>query len=242
MLVGQKVIYLKEIDSTNNYLKQNFETGLVVYAGVQTSGRGQRTNTWVSNLEQNILLSFGYKPSGLNADKQFFLSMAVSLAVFDFLSEYVTDVKIKWPNDIYAGNKKIAGILIENVLKSGSILSSIIGVGININQTEFPESLPNPVSLKLISNKEYRIEELVNYLIVNINKRLIDLEKKQFYTLKKEYLHNLYKYQKESFFVVNNQQFLAKIIDVENSGLLVLEFPEKRVKSFAFKEIKFIIR
>ncbi len=240
MQIGSKIIYLDKIDSTSNYLKNNFEKGLVVYAGEQTGGRGQRTNRWESEAAKNILMSTALLHSSLKAENQFFLSKAVSLAVYDFLSNYVSGVKIKWPNDIYIFDKKIAGILIENNLRGANIYSSVIGIGININQEHFPEYLPNPTSLSCLTGKTYEPENLLNELIENLKMRYSQLEKKQYKDLSTSYFQHLYRFKIESNFLINNKIIKAKIIDIEKNGKLVLQFTDNRIKSYAFKELEFV--
>ena len=137
-----------------NQLIKNTEVaeGTVVLAKEQTSGRGQVNNTWESSYGDNLLMSIVLYPEFLHAGNQFLLSKFVSLAIVDFLSYYLENVTIKWPNDIYVGNKKIAGVLIENSLRGAFISSSVVGIGLNVNQTEFSSSIPNPTSLKNESN------------------------------------------------------------------------------------------
>ena len=241
MLIGRKIIHLEETDSTNNYLKNNFENGLLVFANAQTSGRGQRENKWISETGKNILMSFGLVPENLNVDMQFFLSKAVSLAVFDFLSKYIESIKIKWPNDIYVKDKKIAGILIENSLKGSRISNIVAGIGININQDKFPATIPNPISLKQITGLFYELENLQKELIKHLNIRLQQLVSAQYTKLTEDYLRHLYRYKTESLFLINGEKTKARIIDIAKNGSLILAFNDKEIKNFAFKELEFVI-
>ncbi|MCF6242147.1 MAG: biotin--[acetyl-CoA-carboxylase] ligase [Bacteroidales bacterium] len=240
MQIGSKIIYIDKTNSTNNYLKNNLEKGLVVYTDEQTSGRGQRTNKWESEAAKNILMSTALFHESLKAENQFFLSKAISLAVYDFLSEYIIDVKIKWPNDIYIYGKKIAGILIENNLRGANIYSSVVGIGININQVHFPAYLPNPTSLSSITGKTYEPKKLLNELIKNLNIRYHQLEKKQYKKLSASYFQHLYRFKIESEFLIDKIKVKAKIIDIEDDGKLVLQYANNSIKSYAFKEIEFI--
>ncbi len=240
MQIGSKIIYLKQIDSTNNYLKNHFETGMVVYTDLQTNGRGQRSNKWESESQKNILMSIAISHHSLKADKQFFLSKVVSLAVFDFLSEYVAKVKIKWPNDIYVSNKKIAGILIENSIRGSYISNSIIGIGINVNQNNFPAYIPNPISLSSLTGQSYDPEYLLKVLIEKLNNRYKLIEMKQFKKLSSAYIEHLYLYKTESLFLIDQKKIKAQIINIEDNGRLVLQFANNSIQSFAFKELEFI--
>jgi BirA family biotin operon repressor/biotin-[acetyl-CoA-carboxylase] ligase len=132
-----------------------------VVADYQTAGRGCGTNRWESERGRNLLFSLLIRPHGLSANRQFHLSMAISLAISETLGQHVGDVSIKWPNDIYWRDGKIAGILIEHTLQGALIKDSIIGVGLNVNQREFRSDAPNPVSLWQISGQETNREELL---------------------------------------------------------------------------------
>ena len=147
-----KIIHIDETDSTNHWLKShqliaNSPEPTAIWADYQTAGRGCGTNTWESERGKNLLFSMLIHPENLPANKQFQISMAISLAIVDALGQLVGDLSIKWPNDIYWRNGKIGGILIENTLKGNLIKESIIGVGLNVNQREFHSDAPNPVSL-----------------------------------------------------------------------------------------------
>ncbi len=154
------VVWLEEVDSTNNYLKEWFRReplgeGTTVVADYQTRGRGQRGNGWSSEKGENLLFSLLLYPKGIKANEQFILSRIASLAVKWVLDRFTGDICIKWPNDIYWGEKKIAGMLIENDLLRGEVTRSVVGIGINVNQRRFPAELPNPVSLRQITGVEH---------------------------------------------------------------------------------------
>ena len=164
-IIGIKIIKLDEIDSTNNYTSKllansNVIEGTVVVAKAQSSGRGQLSNQWESEYGKNILASFVFYPKFLPVQQQFLLSKVIALGVRDLLTLFVDKVKVKWPNDIYIDNKKVAGILIENSIMGHTLESSIAGVGININQTVFLSDAPNPVSLIYSLKKELDCSEL----------------------------------------------------------------------------------
>lgn len=168
------IIWLESVDSTNNEAKRRIASLAdmsVIAAYEQTAGRGQRENIWLSEPGKNLTASIVLKHDGtilsrVSADNQFIISEMISKAVVGLLADYGVIARIKWPNDIYVGDKKICGILIEHTLRGSSIINSIIGVGLNVNQTEFDESLPNPTSLAAERNLEnFDLNELLVRLI-----------------------------------------------------------------------------
>ena len=167
------IIHVEEISSTNEYFKSqaNFDgvgEGAIIYADYQTKGRGQKGNVWESEKGKNLLFSMVLCPHILKINEQFIISQIVSLAIQEFLNTETGSVKIKWPNDIYWRDQKICGILIENILKEATIERSIIGVGLNVNQTEFSGWIPNPVSLKMINGRNYDIKSVAEKIQTRI--------------------------------------------------------------------------
>ena len=163
-----KITHFNNIDSTNSYLQNLLEKGEdvvdnVVVTDFQTSGKGQGKNVWQSEDGKNLLFSIALDMSFLKAEDQFLLTQIVSVAMINVLKKYLPEENlfIKWPNDIYFNNKKIAGILIKNEIKGIMLGTSIIGIGLNVNQTSFDESLPNPISMKMITGKDYDLEEIL---------------------------------------------------------------------------------
>lgn len=161
-----EIIHIAETDSTNRWLRERGGEGdMVVVADYQTAGKGQGNNSWESERGKNLLFSVLYHPQRIPANRQFHISMAVSLAIADALGEHIGDVSIKWPNDIYWRNAKICGILIENRLLGQTIRDSIIGVGVNVNQRQFHSNAPNPVSLWQIHGHETDLELLLQSIL-----------------------------------------------------------------------------
>ncbi len=159
--------------STNSAIDRNAPHGFALMAREQTAGRGQRGNSWEAEAGKNITLSLILRPVELPAARQFELSEAVALAVADTVESLGIDrVSVKWPNDIYVGDRKIAGILIENALGGTYISRSIVGIGLNINQHEFHSDAPNPVSALQLTGREYDIEEVAGQMIQRILDRL----------------------------------------------------------------------
>jgi len=244
--LGKNIIVKNEIESTNNYAKQLVsdkpEEGTVVLAQFQRRGRGQQGKYWESEAGKNLLASLILYPGSLDAGNQFYLSKIVSLALVDLLEEEVMGVAIKWPNDIYVGDHKIAGILIENALKGAIIDFSIIGIGINLNQEKFYSDAPNPVSLKQITGKNYNVRlQLEAFLscLENWYELLLKGETKKIDTA---YLQRLYGYQEWRIYRFDDQENEGKIIGVGDFGQLQLELSGGKIREFMFKEIEFTTR
>jgi len=150
----KKIEWFDEVDSTNSRLiadKESKCSGTVYSALYQSAGRGQRGNRWEASKGENLMFSLLFKPDNISADRQFVISQATALSVAQYLQGIGIQAKIKWPNDIFAGDAKICGILIENFVTDGNISASIIGVGLNLNQTLFPENLHNATSAALLT-------------------------------------------------------------------------------------------
>ncbi|MCF2876197.1 MULTISPECIES: biotin--[acetyl-CoA-carboxylase] ligase [unclassified Tenacibaculum] len=241
-----KIIKLDAIDSTNSFLKEMAENSIVedftvVVAKSQTSGRGQMNAKWEVMSGKNLTFSVFCKFRDLQIINQKSLSYSVALSVFEVLNRLkLPKLSVKWPNDIMSGNKKIAGVLIENVLKGKQISSSIIGIGINVNQDSFPINLPNASSLKKILNKEFDLDLLLNEVILSLEKKIEILKRKEYSFLEKEYLKVLYKKNVPSMFKdKQNILFMGKIIGVSSIGKLQIELEDETVKEFDLKEVSF---
>ncbi len=242
----KKIIVLNEVESTNNYatrliLSDAAEEGTTVLTQFQKNGRGQAGNGWESEAGKNLLASIILNPHFLDAGKQFTISKVVSLSLVEFLEKEIEEVSIKWPNDIYVGNKKIAGILIENTIKGNSIDSSVVGIGLNLNQEKFISDAPNPVSLKQITGKTYSVELVAADVIKHIFNWYDKLKEGNFYEIDSAYFKRLYgvgewrRYKKEGIV------FEAKITGIGQFGQIQLQNKNGEVDEFAFKEIEFVI-
>jgi BirA family biotin operon repressor/biotin-[acetyl-CoA-carboxylase] ligase len=246
LFTGKNRIELDLIDSTNNYAKELLATqkpveGTVIFAHQQHSGRGQMGNSWKTEPGKNLTASFIFYPNFLAAEEQFYLNMAISLAVKDFCESLQPDeIKIKWPNDIYWRNRKLGGILIENTISGSNISSSVIGIGINVNQDVFDPELPNPVSLLQIANLPFKIESLLDGLSVFIEKYYLQLRQRHFNFLDKGYTVALYRYQQTHEFKKGNQLLRGEINGVAKDGKLILHSNGKELR-FAFKELEYVI-
>jgi BirA family transcriptional regulator, biotin operon repressor / biotin---[acetyl-CoA-carboxylase] ligase len=239
------VLFLDETPSTNQYLqkqleKRSVESGVGVVTFRQTKGRGQYGNRWLSEPDKNILYSLVIKPDFIPARNQFLLSEFVSLTVKAMLEEHTKDITIKWPNDIYYKNQKIAGILIENQLEGSLIAQSIIGIGMNINQILFPKALPNPVSLSQITGKQYDLKKLAEQLHHRLCKAFDHLSTDNESDIRKYYLNSLYRRDGFHLYSDSKGAFMARILDINAHGHLILEPEEGSAREFDFKEVTFL--
>ncbi len=248
-IIGKNIIWKYSIGSTNNYLKnciqsdQILDNGDIVVAADQTHGKGRGTNTWESEPGKNLTFSFFLKPDFLNAEDQFLLNKAVSLGIFNFVKSTIPDqrISIKWPNDIYINDKKVAGILIDNTIAGNKLEYSTIGIGININQQNFNKNLPNPVSLFNILNKKLDLEKCLDSLCNFLNVEYSHLLNSNLSKLVQSYHSALYKLNEYYHFKVGNKIMEAKIIGVSDLGKLQVELLGNGIEEFDYSEIKFII-
>jgi BirA family transcriptional regulator, biotin operon repressor / biotin---[acetyl-CoA-carboxylase] ligase len=215
--------------------------GTVVYTYNQTAGRGQYGNRWESEAGKNIAMSILLKPRFLEARQQFQLNKAISLAVHDVCTPYTEGgVSVKWANDIFIGDKKIAGILIQNNISGTRLEASVIGIGINVNQLNF-QDLPNASSLKLETGKTYILEDIVEAICQAVEKRFWQLKSGYFEQLDEEYLAKLYRYGQDAIYQkADDTYFQGKIVGISETGKLCLE-TKLGLAYFGIKEIKFVL-
>lgn len=241
------LIRVEETNSTNNYLQalcdeRKVEEFTTIVADFQTSGRGQRGNSWESEPGKNLLFSFVVFPEFLEARRQFLLSQIVSLAIKEELDNYVADISIKWPNDIYWREKKICGMLIENDLMGRYISQSIAGIGININQEAFYSPAPNPVSLRQITGKQYDILEILGNIMVRVQSYYKLLREDDTAIIATRYEKSLFRKEGMHRYRDANGEFLARILSVEPEGKLILEDEMQRKKGYMFKEVEYLLK
>ena len=234
-------IHIAETDSTNRWLRAEGGTlsdAKVVVADYQTAGRGQGTNTWESERGMNLTCSIGLCPEGVKASRQFLLSMAISVALTRTLQALPCPISIKWPNDIYAGDRKICGILIENTLQGDRIKDCIIGIGLNVNQRVFVSDAPNPTSMALESGHDFDREEVLKVLLGHFGQLLADWDEELIRTTYRQLL-----YRREGVFPYRDGEgcFRASLAGVEDDGHLLLQDTEGRQRRYAFKEVTFVI-
>lgn len=246
LFIGQNAIYLLQTESTNSYAIQllknvNPPEGTVVYTADQTHGRGQRGNSWDALPGLNIALSYILKPTFLNANKLFYLYIISALSVHDLMAELLDpsqfDIKIKWPNDILVNSKKIAGILNENAISNTTVNSSIIGIGININQTDFSESI-NATSLKILTKRESKPEHVLKLLNRHFENYYLKLKNGNFDSLLKAYYNNFYKRDEITDFNINKQSKKLLVKGINDQGLLHLRDSSDKDYFYDIKEVK----
>lgn len=239
-----EIVHINEIDSTNCWLKEHSSTqDMVVWTNYQTAGRGCGTNTWESERGKNLLFSILCHPDWIKANRQFLISMSVSVSIARVVEQHTKNtskhsVSIKWPNDIYVDDNKICGILIENKLQGSHIKESIIGVGLNVNQKVFHSDAPNPVSLIQLLQKELDCELLLKEILAQFSE-LMNPENET--SVKKEYRQRLYRNKGYHIYRDANGEFSARIASVEDDGHLLLRLPDEQERRYAFKEVQFCI-
>ena len=240
-----KLLHIAETDSTNRWLKEHASAeDVVVWADFQTAGRGCGTNTWESERGKNLLFSVLFHPQAIAPNKQFLISMAVSVAIARVVEQDMLmlastpTVSIKWPNDIYVDDRKICGILIENRLQGNCVKDSIIGVGLNVNQTVFRGDAPNPISYAQLFGNDYNRMVILQNVLGQFGRLMEQTDAED---LKAEYRRRLYRQQGYYLFRDGSGDFEAQVLTVEDDGRLVLRLQNGEKRRYAFKEVQFII-
>ncbi len=246
------IINLPKVDSTNGFAQQQIKynglrEGDVIFTLNQEDGRGQGSNRWESEQGCNLLISIILEPYKIAASRQFVLTQLVSLAIAELILVYLEnngcshDVKIKWPNDIYVDDKKIAGILFQNFIKGSVIEHSIVGIGINLNQRKFLLGAPNPISMINLINKTTDIQVFLHRLL-----QLIDVNYKKysckdnFKEIESKYIAKLFRYNVWANYFDDKGPFAGKIIDVDEYGRLIMERKDGTIKVVMFGDIGFV--
>ena len=239
---------IQQVDSTNNFLKELVSKskplieGTVIMAEDQYAGRGQQQNGWHAEPGKNLTFSLLLKPSFLAIPHQFDLVRAVSLGVFDALQPLLGEkLKIKWPNDIYYDNRKLGGMLIENMIQGLQIKNAIVGIGLNINQEIFPANLPNAVSVKQILQQDYDLKTLLSEICRHIEAYYLSLKGGKVVFVRNTYLSRLYWLNEEKQFKSKDGvEFYGVIREVRESGKLVIRNNKNEELEFSLKEIEFV--
>lgn len=246
LIVGENIITLQRVNSTNDYLKEKlsnstpYREGTVIMAEDQYAGKGQVGGVWKSEAGKNLTISVLFNPEFLEPKNQFRLNIAISLAIMQFLLPILGDgLYIKWPNDIYYNDRKLGGILIENIIRGKIWKHAIVGIGLNINQTDFDINHSKACSLKQLLKQTFDIELLLAALCETLSKQYALLKQGNITEQKEQYRNHLYRFQKKHLFTVNNQKLYGSIIDVTDAGRLVVDFGENKVTDFGIKEIAF---
>ncbi|WP_214073429.1 biotin--[acetyl-CoA-carboxylase] ligase [Mucilaginibacter sp. dw_454] len=246
LFVGQNLLTLKEVDSTNTFLKNLLSNskpvpeGTVIMAETQFAGRGQQNNKWHAEPGKNLTFSLLLKPHFLDIGNQFDLNRAISMGVYDTLCPLLGNMlKIKWPNDIYYGDKKLGGMLIENLLQGSQIKNSVIGIGLNINQQNFPDDAANATSVKQILQRDYELKDILADICNNIEAWYLNLKAGKTSVVRNTYLSRLYWYSQEKHFRAAGQEFTGTITGVKDNGLLVVKHNDTET-TYNLKEIEFL--
>ena len=256
-----KITHFKTLESTNQYLQNLLNEGCdivdnIVVTDYQTSGKGQGKNVWESENGKNLLFSIALDMSFLKAENQFLLTQIVSVSMINVLKKYLPEESlfIKWPNDIYFNNKKIAGILIKNEIKGMMMGTSIIGIGLNVNQTSFDKNLPNPISMKMITGNDFELEELLSAIscqlsTVNSQQSTVNSQQStvnsQQSTVNSQqstvnsYRNKLYRYKQWALYEHEGQVKEMMIIGYDQFGRLILKEKNDREVVCDLKEISF---
>lgn len=234
------LIIFDTLPNTNEFLmemsKKDANSWTVIYAKNQTKGKGYAGNEWKVIEGENLTFSFLLK-TAYSFQELIYFNQWISNTICSFLKQFSPNIKVKWPNDIILNNKKVCGILIENHRTNG-VMNSVIGIGINVNQTDF-NHLPKAISLNIATDKKYDIEEILTDLMRSFEKEFSILEQKRFDLIHETYLENLFKKDETTSFRLNNQSIDGIIRDVNEAGNLIVEIDEKR-KEFKHKEIELL--
>lgn len=248
LIIGQNVITVDRVSSTNDYFKNNLskfkpqDEGSAILAVEQYAGKGQRGNMWITEPGKNIITSILVYPHFLKIDEQFALSCAICLGIMKWLKTKTKEiVEIKWPNDIYVNQKKISGLLIENSIKGTLIGSSIIGIGVNVNQTTFIDH-PHITSLKSINDtaEEYDISSLANELYLFLDTEYKRLKNADQVQQLQEFNQHLFRKNETKTYKIADVEIKGKIIQVLPNGQLQVQINQE-IKAFDLKEIKYVL-
>jgi BirA family biotin operon repressor/biotin-[acetyl-CoA-carboxylase] ligase len=243
VLIGKKIISLPVCESTNSLMvsmsqKNILDQGTVIITENQTSGRGQAGNKWIAEPGVNLTFSVFLKPTFLEPANQFYLNMAIGLALCHAISDSIDNkVLLKWPNDLMVKGKKVCGILIENQIQGQTLSQSVVGIGLNLNQKAFEWA--NATSLSVLAGKDFDKQTIFEIMLVRIEAYYNLLFKKKLSTLKEEYYSVLYWKNEEHQFEVQNKLIFGTIVGVDDAGRLQVNSGGK-VTGYNFKEIKFI--
>jgi BirA family transcriptional regulator, biotin operon repressor / biotin---[acetyl-CoA-carboxylase] ligase len=244
-LIGQRVMYEAVCASTNSFAAQSLDTidlpeGAVIITDHQYQGRGQRGNVWHSEPYKNLTFSVILHPTFLAAQQIFLLNIITTLAIQNVLVRYTpSGLRIKWPNDIYYRNKKIGGVLIENVFEGRMLKTSIVGIGLNVNQSRFAALAPT--SLSLVCQRTFGLQKLLAQILESLERHYLQLRAQDIDHLKDAYLKNMYWIHEVHTFKDKNRTFQGVIKGVDAVGRLVIEQAEGTSRCYDVQEVIFIV-
>ncbi len=245
MTIQPDIHYIGVSDSTNKELWRRLDANArlpeftVVQAGMQTAGRGLGDTSWESESGKNLLFSLLLKPAFLDPAAQFMLNKAISLGIREALANFCPqlNVRIKWPNDLYVAGKKIGGTLVENRIMGKTMEATVAGTGINVNQSHFPESLPNPSSLKLLNEKTFEVAEVLHRILSAVHKHYHMLQEGHWDVIDALYLEHLLGYGERNTFMADGEMFTAEITGIDAFGKLLLRDIYGQARAYGLKEV-----
>ncbi|TAE29796.1 MAG: biotin--[acetyl-CoA-carboxylase] ligase [Cytophagales bacterium] len=248
LFIGQNSYYLPSCQSTNDeaadlLARSNPPEGTLIVTDNQTAGRGQRGNSWQAEPGQNLTYSTLLRPLFLAPTEQFWLNIAISVGIADALDPLTEGLlRVKWPNDLYINNQKTGGILIENTIQGSTLAWSVIGFGLNVNQTMFPIATATSLQSQFPLPDGYHLPGLLTLLCEHIEKRYLQLKAGHRAVLKASYLQRLFRYEQEGAFcdTRTNQTFVGRLTGVDESGQLMIDVDGQQ-RLFSFKEIQFLL-
>jgi BirA family biotin operon repressor/biotin-[acetyl-CoA-carboxylase] ligase len=246
LFIGKVLLHFEELDSTNTYAlnllsKNKPSEGTVITAHNQSNGRGQIGRNWQSEPRKNLTISLILYPKFLPARQQFLLNQAIALGISDYLQHHFKDVQIKWPNDIYIGDRKICGILIQNILSGSSIQASVVGIGLNVNQTSFASDLPNPTSMAKVLKKIFNLDVQLAKLCECLEIRYLQLRSDNIALIQRDYLERLYRFQETALYKYpDGKLFSGQIVGVTDTGKLRIHH-QRGEEQFEFREVIFVL-
>ncbi len=235
---------IAETASTNDDAKSPcYREGDIVWAERQTAGRGQRGHSWSSAEGENLTFSVVLEPLFLSVGEQFRLLQAVALALCDTFAAYGIGTRIKWTNDIYAGDSKLVGILIEHAYAGSKLARTVVGIGINVNQTEFPPELPNPTSMALCTGGRFDRGQVLDTFVGRLSARYGALRAGEYGALERDYTALMYRLgERHTYALPDGSRFEGIIRGVLPAGDLLVEQGEGEVRKYLFKEIEFVLK
>lgn len=238
------IYHIDETTSTNDDARNpRYRHGDIVWAERQTAGRGQRGHTWTSPEGVNLTFSLVLEPRFLPVEEQFLLSEVIALALTDTFKKFGIATRIKWTNDIYAGDRKLVGMLIEHNLSEGRLARTIVGIGINVNQVRFDPSLPNPVSMALAASRTFDRHEVLGMFHTYCMERYEQLRNGDKETIQRDYRERMYRLgQRSPFRLPDGTPFEAVIEGVRPSGELLLRHDDGSQQAYLFREVEFVVK
>ncbi len=243
---GEKIIYYATCSSTNTVAmnlvsKSQLAEGTVVITDCQLQGRGQRGNSWMGEPYQNLTFSLILYPTWLGVQDSFYLNMVTALGIYQTLAtSIIQGLSIKWPNDIYFQNQKVGGILIENVVNKNKLRSSVVGIGLNVNQTNF-NNFPHATSLSLICGYKFNLSSLLLQLTNNIQRQYDRLHQEGNHDLQKDYLQYLYGLHEIKTFRDQEGIFQGMIQGIDEQGRLVIDRAHQERRHYNNQEIALVL-